>query len=66
MGGAHIHINEEVHERSKANVIRYCEIIQGKQDLLKTWEQLHPDDYEYIREIKVKIRKAQVLLSHIK
>jgi hypothetical protein len=66
MGGAHLHPNEGVQKKTKANVIRYCEIIQGKQDLLKTWEQLHPDDYEYIREIKVKIRKAQVYLSHIK
>jgi len=66
MGGAHLHTNEGVQKRTKANVIRYCEIIQGKQDLLRTWEEHHPDDYEYIRELKTKIRKAQVLLSHIK
>ena len=66
MSGAILHPNEGVQKRTKANVVRYCEIIQGKTDLLKTWEQHHPDDYEYIRELKTKIRKAQVLLSHIK
>jgi hypothetical protein len=66
MSGAILHPNEGVQQRTKANVIRYCEIIQGKTDLLKTWEQLYPDDVEYIRELKTKIRRAQVLLSHIR
>ena len=66
MSGALRHPNQEVQKRTKANVIRYCEIIQGKTDLLKTWEEKYPDDIEYICELKRKIRKAQVLLSHIK
>ena len=66
MGGAHLHTNEEVLDRSKANVLRYCEIIQGKTALLRTWEEKYPDDVDYIRELKKKIRTAQVLLSHIK
>lgn len=66
MGGAHLHTNDDVLDRSKANVIRYYEIIEGKQALLRTWEERNPEDYEYIMELKRKIRKAQVLLSHIK
>lgn len=66
MGGAHLHTNEEVLDRSKANVIRYCEIIEGKTALLQTWEEKYPDDQDYIKELKTKIRRAQILLSHIK
>jgi hypothetical protein len=66
MGGAHLHVNEDVLDRSKANVIRYVEIIQGKTALLRTWEEKYPDDVDYIRKLKKKIRTAQVLLSHIK
>lgn len=66
MSGAILHPNEGVQRKTKENILRYCEIIQGKQALLKTWEEHHPDDYEYIGELKRKIRRAQVLLSHIR
>jgi hypothetical protein len=66
MSGAVINQNEEIHKRSKRNVIRYYEQIEGKRDLLKTVMELHPEDVDYIRELKQKIRKAEVLLSHIK
>jgi hypothetical protein len=66
MSGAVLHPNDGVQKKTKANVIRYCEIIQGKRDLLRTWEEQYPDDVVYIRELKSKIRKAEVLLSHIR
>lgn len=70
MGGVHFHVNEEVHEKSKANVIRYCEQIEGKRAVLRTWEERGADtldrEHEYITGLKARIRKATVLLSHIK
>jgi hypothetical protein len=66
MSGAVIHQNDEIHEKSKRNVIRYYEIIEGKTALLKTWEERNPDDIQYINELKIKIRRARVLLSHIR
>jgi hypothetical protein len=67
MSGAVIHQNEEIHKRSKRNVIRYYEQIEGKRDLLRCWEaRNNPDDAEYIRDLKARIRKATVLLTHIK
>jgi hypothetical protein len=67
MGGAVINQNQEIHKRSKRNVIRYYEQIQGKRDLLKMWEaRNNPDDAEYIKDLKARIRKATVLLTHIK
>jgi hypothetical protein len=69
MSGAILHPNEEVQRKTKANIIRYYEIIEGKTALLKTWEdrgELCPEDIEYVNELKIKIRKARVLLSHIK
>lgn len=66
MSGAILRPNEGVQERTRQNVIRYYEIIEGKTALLQTWEERCPDDYEYIMSLKVKIRKARILLSHIK
>jgi hypothetical protein len=66
MPGAILHPNEEVQRKTKANIVRYSEIIEGKTALLKTVERFSPDDHEYILELKVKIRRARVLLSHIK
>jgi len=63
-----LHYNEQVQDKGRARVERYYEIIQGKRDLLRTWEE-HPlaeTEHEYVMELRTTIRKARVLLSHSK
>jgi len=69
MSGVIYHHNREQRTKSLERMTKYSERIEGKQALLQTWEkvsELSADDAQYILELKVRIRKSRVLLSHIR
>jgi len=62
-------MTEEQHQRHLDRIVKYNDKIAVKEALLRMWEQQpNPtfDDSVYMSELRDRIRKAKVLLSHIR
>jgi len=68
MGGVVLHPNKELRCRTLDRIQRHHEAAEGKNDILKTWEECGDceNEQEYLSELKSRIRKRRVLLSHIR
>jgi hypothetical protein len=65
--GVILHPNKEVRERTLVRIQIHYEAAEGKRDILKTWELFGTDgEHEYLAQLRTRIRKEVVLLSHIK
>jgi len=70
MSGIILRPNKELREKTLNRLQRHHEAAEGKNDLLKTWEEFiiqpNEEDCRYISDLKRRIRKERVLLSHIR
>ena len=70
MSGVILHANKELRERTLDRLQRRHEAAQGKKDILLTWEEKGVEvcapEFEYLAELRARIRKERVLLSHMR
>lgn len=62
--------NQEQRERSLDRMLRHAQAMEGKNDILRTWEQhgieVCRKEHDYLLGLRVRIRKTRTLLSHMR
>jgi hypothetical protein len=66
MGSPQYHPNPRKTKDTWMLAIKKRERIAGLTGLLKTWEELHPDETRYIKALKWKLLVTQRELDHMK